>query len=178
VREAIETGTFQGDSAALLARRFGRCTTIELDPTLAARATERFADDPTIDVLQGSSRDRLAELDAIAASSAAQDHVVAVDDARLFGFAQELDPTMDRWPSLVTVLARIEEIGLLTYSLDDVIVGVPRAHAASFLEVRNAPSLRQNVLLFPIWGEIESASHRAEHAGLARRSVRAVRRRL
>jgi hypothetical protein len=54
---AIETGTFRGDSALVLADAVGRCTTIELDPALAAAATERFASDSRINVVQGSSRD-------------------------------------------------------------------------------------------------------------------------
>lgn len=54
---AIETGTFRGDSALVLANAVGRCTTIELDPALATAASKRFASDPRISVVQGSSRD-------------------------------------------------------------------------------------------------------------------------
>ena len=58
---AIETGTFQGDTSALLAKTFGGCTTIERSPALAAQAVQRFAGDPKVTVLEGSSRDRLLE---------------------------------------------------------------------------------------------------------------------
>lgn len=59
---AVETGTFRGDSALVLANAVGRCTTIELDTTLAAAATKRFASDPRITVVQGSSRDVMASV--------------------------------------------------------------------------------------------------------------------
>lgn len=59
---AVETGTFQGDSAAELADAFGRCITIERQPALAAAARTRFADDDRVDVLTGSSRDLLNEV--------------------------------------------------------------------------------------------------------------------
>jgi hypothetical protein len=203
VRLAIETGTFSGGSAALLARQFGRCTTIELDPRLASTATKRFAGNPDVDVLHGSSRDLLpvlcaemdqpaffwldghwsggttagaddpcpvmAELDAIAASPEPTDNVVAIDDARLFGYGQELDPTMRHWPSLVTVLERVEKIGLRTFCLDDVIVGIPDRHVQSFLSLGESASIRQRVILFPIWSAVERAAERFLRVASGRR---------
>lgn len=56
---AVESGTFHGDSALALANAVDRCITIELGTTLATAATARFAGDPRITVLQGSSRDLL-----------------------------------------------------------------------------------------------------------------------
>ena len=58
---AVETGTFEGETSLLLADAFGSCMTIERSERLAQNAQRRFAQDPRIRVLQGSSRDRLAE---------------------------------------------------------------------------------------------------------------------
>lgn len=59
---AIETGTYKGGSARVLASVFPEVLTIELDPELHARALERLAAVPAITAVQGSSRDRLAPL--------------------------------------------------------------------------------------------------------------------
>jgi len=57
--EAIETGTYLGDSAEVLAAFFAKVTTIERDKTLAKNATNRFSNNENISVLLGSSRDLL-----------------------------------------------------------------------------------------------------------------------
>lgn len=57
---AVETGTYRGDSTLRFAETFAACTTIERSEALGLRARERFADDPRISVLIGSSRDLLA----------------------------------------------------------------------------------------------------------------------
>lgn len=89
-------------------------------------------------------------LEAIARSPAADRHVVAIDDARLFGFAFALDPAMQHWPQLVDVLTRVEELGLRSYCVDDVILGVPPALAGSLLRLHADPLICQNVLLASI----------------------------
>lgn len=58
---AVETGTFRGDTTALLRQHFGACLTIERSEQLAQRARDRFANDPQVSVLLGSSRDILAQ---------------------------------------------------------------------------------------------------------------------
>ena len=55
LRNFIETGTFFGDMLAALRNDFDALTTIELDFALAARATQRFAEEPKITVIQGDS---------------------------------------------------------------------------------------------------------------------------
>jgi hypothetical protein len=59
---AIETGTYKGGSARILASVFDEVITIELDPELHARAVDRLAGIPSITAVHGSSRDRLAPL--------------------------------------------------------------------------------------------------------------------
>jgi hypothetical protein len=56
LRVAIETGTFRGDSAAVLAGICEEVFTIERDPELAFAAKQRFVDEPRIRVVAGDSR--------------------------------------------------------------------------------------------------------------------------
>lgn len=57
---AVETGTFRGDSAALLGDIFPIVWSIELSPELHRAASARLHDRPHITVLQGSSREHLS----------------------------------------------------------------------------------------------------------------------
>lgn len=59
---AVETGTYRGDSAALLARELGECITIELDEALASAAATRFAEVGSVTVRQGDSGVVLEEI--------------------------------------------------------------------------------------------------------------------
>jgi hypothetical protein len=61
---AVETGTYLGGSARLLAGLFETVVTIELSESLAARAAQEFADWPSVTVRQGDSRHVLPELAA------------------------------------------------------------------------------------------------------------------
>ena len=97
----------------------------------------------------------MAELDVIATSSHPGTHVVAVDDMRLFGFGHDLDPKMEHFPRLVEVLNRLEQMDLATFVLDDVVVAVPQARIESFLALDG--DVRQRVMLFDHWTEIEWA---------------------
>jgi len=58
----VETGTFRGDTTARQVAWFRHIFTIELDPTLAAAARERFKDEPTVEVHEGDSAEVLAWL--------------------------------------------------------------------------------------------------------------------
>jgi hypothetical protein len=62
LKRAIETGTYRGGSARLLAEIFPSVTTIELSPELHAEAVERLADVPAVRCVQGDSGERLREL--------------------------------------------------------------------------------------------------------------------
>ncbi|UKJ78108.1 hypothetical protein [Azospirillum brasilense] len=55
----VETGTFQGRTAAWAAERFKRVITIEADPSLYRNAAERFRDVPNVTVLHGNSGELL-----------------------------------------------------------------------------------------------------------------------
>jgi hypothetical protein len=199
----VETGTFQGNSALLLAETFGHCTTIEKDAALAAKAVERFREDARVDVVAASSRDALPdvcrditvpafywldghwsggntageddpcpvmfELAAIASSPSCGASVVAVDDARLFGFGHDLDPQMQSFPRMVEVLNAIErDLSLETFIVDDVVVAVSAGLAHSFKQLAVDVTLRQHTFLAPIWADVEAAVVRRVEGAAAR----------
>jgi hypothetical protein len=56
----VETGTYRGDTIALLADKFKRLVSIELSEEYHKRARERFAHEPRIELLQGDSARRLS----------------------------------------------------------------------------------------------------------------------
>lgn len=62
----VETGTFKGDSIARVRDLFPRVVSVEIDPGLAQAAAARFADDPGVDIRQGSSPDVLRSLSSSA----------------------------------------------------------------------------------------------------------------
>jgi hypothetical protein len=64
LRRAVETGTYLGGSARLLASLFDSVVTIELSESLATRAARELADYPNVTVRQGDSRQILPELAA------------------------------------------------------------------------------------------------------------------
>jgi len=163
-REAIETRTFTGDSAALLHAVLGRCTSIDRTPHNTESARFRFSGHPGLTLVGGEPRDVLPEivsdthepflfwfnghidssgstdqtcpiLDEIASIAdcpTISDSVVAVDDARLFGFPHNRHPAEPYFPRLIEVLEAIEKLGLTTFIADDVIVGVPHDCVAEF----------------------------------------------
>ena len=58
----VETGTFEGEMALAASKVFPRVFTIELDPHLARRATERLSPVGNIEVRQGDSAQELRRL--------------------------------------------------------------------------------------------------------------------
>lgn len=61
-RVLVETGTFEGEMIRKVHAAFQRAFTIELDPTLARRASRRFARYPGVEVIEGDSAQRLPEV--------------------------------------------------------------------------------------------------------------------
>jgi hypothetical protein len=68
--EWIETGTYLGDTTAVLARKARHVWSIEPEPTLARNAVARFANAGQVTIVNGTSEDRLQELlDAVTGDS-------------------------------------------------------------------------------------------------------------
>lgn len=62
LRRAVETGTYRGRTARLLAEIFPAVVTVELSVELHARATEALRDVPSVLALQGHSAEVLRDL--------------------------------------------------------------------------------------------------------------------
>jgi hypothetical protein len=61
-RILVETGTFRGDTVWTLRDHFQRLFSIEVQPQLAALAASRFANMPHIEIIEGDSASRLADV--------------------------------------------------------------------------------------------------------------------
>lgn len=61
-RVLVETGTFYGDTLALLRNRFDELHSIELSPRLVRRARRRFHGEPKIRIHEGNSGDLLGSV--------------------------------------------------------------------------------------------------------------------
>ena len=66
----VETGTYHGATVAACLGHFGRIYTIELDGALYEAARIRFADEPSVTVIQGDSSTELGRLAALVDGSA------------------------------------------------------------------------------------------------------------
>jgi hypothetical protein len=137
-----------------MCEQFNQLYSIELHPELYARAKQRFANRSKVQLLQGDSADRIAdvlgelnrravfwldghysagntahgdletpvsgELEMIL-SHAMSDHVILVDDARLF------DGTHD-YPTLEQVRQRLAPHPHLTMKVEDDVIAIANAH--------------------------------------------------
>lgn len=125
----------------------------------------------------GSECPVLAELDAVAALPEVDQHIVFVDDARLFGFVPSVPPGRHDWPSLYVVLDRLEAMGLRTYVVDDVVVGIGPQRVESFEALLFHPQVRQHLVLHRDWPLLRFVLRWGPRA-LRRRLPGAVRRRV
>lgn len=212
IQNAIETGTFYGDSAVLLADSVGTCTSIEITERYALKAKVRFINRPDITIIHGDSRvvlrelcsanavsafywldghfsggdtggegepcPLLDELDAIQTSPARDSCVIAIDDARLFGMSHELDPNMQFYPRLSTVLGTLERYGAHAFLVDDVVIGVPAPLASSFMSLCTSPSLRQRTNVGAVWSAVRWATLFKSQISTARAAARKLKARL
>lgn len=76
----------------------------------------------------------LEELKCVAQFSQISRSVICIDDARLFGAPHDLAPNMLGWPNLFTVLNACNDLGLRTFILDDIIVGISKEISSHFFE--------------------------------------------
>src|SRR5580704_5569665 len=62
LRSAVETGTFQGDSAETLSSLFENAWSIELSHDLYEKARRRLSEQANLQLVRGDSRDALAAI--------------------------------------------------------------------------------------------------------------------
>ncbi len=65
LKTLVETGTYYGEMVAAIKARFDRIYSIEYDPALAERATQKFAGNPHIRIVCGDSRVVMPEVLAL-----------------------------------------------------------------------------------------------------------------
>lgn len=184
---AIETGTFQGDTSALLADAFGTCITIERSASLADAARARFRDRPEVTVLEGSSRDALAS-----ALPALETSIFFWLDAHGFydyvGDDDQENPLLDElktivslragranviaiddargmgvqpdWPPLTEVFACLHEAGYSAAIVDDTLVAVSASLTPDFYALYKQSRIVEVSSVFQIWPSVLTAARR------------------
>lgn len=194
-RTSVETGTFQGDTSELLARSFGSCATIERSSSLAAAAKARFASDPRITVVQGSSRDVLKEMlppENVSAFFWLDAHGIYDYD----GPDDQENPLLDEleliihargksanviavddargmgvqpdWPPLAKVLSLLEESGFEVAIIDDTLVAVSASLQPDFYSLYKLSRIVEVSAVFHIWPRVmKTARRRARLDALA-----------
>lgn len=179
---AVETGTFQGETSLLLANEFGACTTIERSDHLFADAATRFASDPRVTVLHGSSRDRLAEAlpsDNVGCFCWLDAHGIydhAGDDMEENPLLFELETVASTrpgprtviaiddargmgaqpgWPPLADIFAVLSRHGYGVAIVDDCVVAAPLSAGPDFYALYRASRMVEVPAVFHVWPQIK-----------------------
>jgi hypothetical protein len=183
----VETGTFEGDTALLLAESFGSCVTIERSANLAQRARRRFEADDRISVVEGSSRNCLAgvipaaELSALFWLDAHGFYDYAGDDDEENPLLAELElifgmrgsgPTViaiddargmgiqPGWPGVGAITSLMANYGFLSAIVDDVLVSVPSRLNPDFYDLYQRSRTDSASALFHVWPQVIRAIER------------------
>lgn len=178
---SVETGTFQGETSRLLADSFGSCITIERSQALAVAARERFASDPRVTVLEGSSRDRLAEalpptdqgcffwLDAHGVydyDGPDQDENPLLAEIGLILERRGASPnviavddargmgTQPDWPPLGSIFGLLTDHGYSGAIIDDALVAAPNDRSPDFYALYRASRQVEVPAVFHVWPQI------------------------
>lgn len=178
---SVETGTFQGETSKLLADEFGSCTTIERSHSLAAAARERFANDPRVRVLEGSSRDQLVE----ALPPADQGCFFWLDAHGMYDYRgpdQDENPllaelalilerrgsspnviaiddargmgTQPDWPALGRIFGVLSDHGYTGAIVDDALVAAPDDRSPDFYALYQASRQVEVPAVFHVWPQV------------------------
>lgn len=181
---AVETGTFRGDTTALLADAFGRCVTIERSSSLAETARQRFENDPRVTVLEGSSSDLLASslpdrgtslfvwLDAHGVYDFEgvdpEENPLIKEIATLLAARDSVNTiiaiddargmgTQPGWPSFSEIATPLANAGYTTVYLDDVFLAVPKQLEPSLWPLYQLSRTVEATALFHIWPRVMRA---------------------
>lgn len=178
---SVETGTFEGDTTALLADRFGRCTSIERSDALYAAAAARFAGDDRVTLLHGSSRERLREalpvrdtgcfawLDAHGFydyTGPDSDENPLLAEIEVIAEERPDSPTViavddargmgtqPDWPPLHQILGSLDRAGYQSVIVDDCLVAAPRSVEPDFWSLYQASRMVEVPALFHVWSSV------------------------
>ena len=179
---AVETGTFRGDTSELLANYFGTCVTIERSADFVNKARARFAGDPRVTVIQGSSRDKLVEamptgqtpcflwLDAHGIynfeDSEAEENPI-LEELAVVTAARGQAPTViaiddarglgtqPGWPTLGEVCAVLHQAGYATVVVDDCVIAVPNDLQPDFWTLYQKSRTVEVSALFHVWRSVK-----------------------
>ncbi|HAN70273.1 MAG TPA: hypothetical protein DCQ36_01610 [Actinobacteria bacterium] len=178
---AVETGTFQGDTSLLLADAFGACTTIERSASLAAAARVRFAGDPRVTILEGSSRTTLTK----ALPPPEQGCFFWLDAHGMYDYDGEDDDenpllaeislilqvrgdspnviavddargmgTQPDWPPLTEIFGLLADHRYVGAIVDDALVAAPKSADVDFYALYRASRQVQVPAVFHIWPQV------------------------
>jgi hypothetical protein len=177
----VETGTFRGDTTILLAQTFGSCTSIERSHDLARAAQLKFADDPRITILEGSSRDRLLEaipdreisafmwLDAhgiydFDGIEPEENPLLAEIDMVISGRDSSntiiaIDDargmgTQPGWPAMSEIAIPLGNAGYTTVYLDDIFLAVPSQLQPDLWKLYQQSRMVEATAVFHIWPRV------------------------
>lgn len=200
---AVETGTFEGDTALLLADSFGRCLTIERSAALAGRARQRFAGDGRISVIEGPSQDCLPDavpdpevptffwLDAHGMydyeGNDPEENPLLVELDAIFRKRGQSDTVIaiddaqgmgvhPGWPSIAAITSSMTEHGYASVIIDDVIVAVPVQMRPDFNSLYQNSRIVDVGALFHVWPRIKNAVDWRARLDSLVESVRRIRR--
>ena len=165
IKHFVETGTYLGSTAKVMAERFDRVSTVELEPTIHARAAAQLAAHTNVRCYQGDTMKQLPEmlreidepallwLDAHwsggetakggiecpvlgelqAVYAHRPDHIIMIDDARLFLAPPPPPHQSGDWPTFQAIREFLhrQQPSPHVRVVGDVIVAVPAAAAAA-----------------------------------------------
>lgn len=166
IRSFIETGTYQGKTAARASAIYDSVVTIENSPALYEAARARYRDVGNIEFIFGHSSVRLKEvvaklrepcvfwLDAhwsggdtygsgdecplleeiSAINGSPYDHVILIDDARLFMAPPPRPHDASTWPTLSALLNVLNQRQRYTVISEDVVIAVPECARLAVVE--------------------------------------------
>lgn len=178
---SVETGTFRGDTTALLAETFGECVSIERVPSFARDARDRFAGDQRVTIVEGSSRDLLAqaipprEISAFFWLDAHGIYEFDVPGAEENPLLAEIDlvieardshntiiaiddargmGTQPGWPALSEIAVPLANAGYTTIYLDDIFLAVPQRLTTDLSGLYARSRMVEATALFHYWPRV------------------------
>lgn len=182
---AIETGTFRGDTTEVLARTFDSCVTIERSQAFAKAVREKFSNNSRVTILEGSSRDQLANaipsediscffwLDAHGVydfqEPNAEENPLLSEIEVILGARKVANTiiaiddargmgTQPGWPSLSEITDPLTKAGFTTIYLDDVFLAVPEKLKPDLWNLYQKSRMVEVSAVFHIWPRVIRAA--------------------